>query len=295
MKLVEHFVEYLPSTMDVFDDIERVAKTCYKSEVKGGVDAQKFCMNLIENGHTSMLEHATVYLKIPYGIIDRIFDKDVVLKYFCNPYVKVVIADMNEPISLFNGRVKIPRWRTYALITTNVRVLYENGWSSDMEYSCEPTAYHKKRYTLRITTDTGVTHELVRHRKFSFAQESSRYCNYGLADKFGRELTFIKPYWYDDVSDDVRTDFENNLRYCEDTYLEFIDKKLTPQQARQVLPKALKSEICMTGFAEDWKHFLDLRYHGKTGKPHPDMLCVSKQVLKILSPLLEEEERNLWD
>lgn len=114
--------------------------------------------------------------------------------------------------------------------------------------------------------------ELVRHRKMSFCQESTRYCNYS-KDKFGNELTFIEPTWYADSENVIKSSFVSLLRYSEDAYLDLLDHQYTPQQARQVLPNALKTEICVCGFEEDWKHFFRLRtsFLTKTGKPHPDM------------------------
>lgn len=82
------------------------------------------------------------------------------------------------------------------LVTTNFRVLVENNWLKDLEYICEPTKFHERRITVHFVCDRGVSHEFVRHRVMSFAQESTRYCNYS-KDKFGNELTFIIPCWLD--------------------------------------------------------------------------------------------------
>ena len=121
--------------------------------------------------------------------------------------------------------------------------------------------------------------ELVRHRTFSFCQESTRYCNYS-KDKFGNELTFIEPAGMKfRESTDYLTQggalFLKSCREAEDNYMEFLDRGFTPQQARAVLPNAIKTEICVCGFRDAWEHFFALRYYGITGKPHPDMLQVS--------------------
>lgn len=207
--------------------------------------------------------------------------------------------------------IKVKTDNKYAYVTLNYRHLVENGWLDDLRYLCEPTEFHEKRVTVRFTTDRGVSHEFVRHRVFSFAQESTRYCNYS-KDKFGNELTFIIPCWLDIMSEaneihvdgnevdfcypeDVYTsNFLYTLRYAEKTYLDLLqqwDKRIpdkryksgfrnnpwTPQQARQVLPNALKTELVMTGFVSDWQYLFRLRtsFLAETGKPHPDMsnLC----------------------
>lgn len=151
--------------------------------------------------------------------------------------------------------------------------------------------------------------ELVRHRVFSFAQESTRYCNYS-KDKFGNEVTFIKPSWADSIEIGnyfIKHDYEKgtysaNFGYvgysqdyltslceAENAYFEMLNKGCTPQQARAVLPNALKTEVCMTGFASDWRFFFDLRYYGETGKPHPDMeLLASKARSEFM-------KAGLWD
>ena len=104
-------------------------------------------------------------------------------------------------------------------------------------------------------------------RVFSFAHESTRYCNYSKG-KFGGELTFITPSWWNNASDSVKSLFLDSLSTAEDCYMEMLDNGCTPQEARQVLPNALKTEVVMTGFISDWKHFFSLRC---AENAHPDM------------------------
>lgn len=134
--------------------------------------------------------------------------------------------------------------------------------------------------TVAFLTDRGVSHEIVRHRHFSFAQESTRYCNY-TKDKFGSELTFIEPYWYDSASYNDKKIFEEQCKATEKTYLYQIDSGLQPQGARAILPNAIKTEIVVTGNYREWRHFLSLRAANSTGKAHPDMN-------RIACPLLLE-------
>lgn len=121
------------------------------------------------------------------------------------------------------------------------------------------------------------------------------YCNY-TKDKFGNEITFIKPSWFDDMKGikindewDVGDEFMASLEGAEETYNILIKKGCTPQQARQVLPNALKTEIVMTGFASDWREFFDKRLFEKTGKVHPMMLKLATEAKQLLS------DANLWD
>lgn len=191
--------------------------------------------------------------------------------------------------------IKVKTDNKYAYVTLNYRHIIENGWLDDLKYLCEPTEFHEKRVTVRFTTDRGVSHEFVRHRVFSFAQESTRYCNYS-KDKFGNELTFIAPSWMDNTSFENVDNYlhgreydmsfgsinlVNALSQCELYYLSMINEGLKPQQARAVLPNALKTELVMTGFVSDWKHFFDLRARGITGAPHP-------QAKELAEPLMKE-------
>ena len=133
--------------------------------------------------------------------------------------------------------------------------------------------------TYHVVTDRGVSHEIVRHRLFSFAQESTRYCNYS-KDKFGNELTFITPTGFSSLSGTAQCLLKNSYRQAENTYLRLVEQcNLTPQQARAVLPNGIKTERCITGNLIEWKHFFDLRYRGTTGAPHPDMKVLSSLML----------------
>lgn len=157
-------------------------------------------------------------------------------------------------------------------------------------------SYHLT-HTVLFTCDRGVSHELVRHRPVSFAQESTRYCNY-TNDKFGNELTFIEPcFWNDDAYDKTETSknipwlyaiWHGAMEKAESAYLSLIKASATPQQARDVLPTSVKTEIALTATELEWKHILNLRYAGTTGTPHPQM----KEVMDIAYPLLEKESNH---
>lgn len=189
MRLIKPSFEILeqePGIQGIYKQIERAGRTCYKSEDRITEDsAEKFVNMIKDRQHTAMLEHGTVYLKFnsatnndshSYGYnwdLSRAteeFDS----KYTLNPYSKVAYE---------YGRI---------YVTTNYRVLYENNWLDDLKYLCEPTEYHEKRITVKFICDRGVSHEFVRHRVFSFAQESTRYCNYS-KDKFGNSISYIIP------------------------------------------------------------------------------------------------------
>ena len=166
-------------------------------------------------------------------------------------------------------------------VTTNLRVLVENNRLDDLRWICEPTEHHEKRITAKFTTDRGVSHEIVRHRTMSFAQESQRYVGYD-KERFGNEIVFVKPHWYDEEFPACLTWIEG-LKEAEKKYMELREAGLKPQDARGVLPNATKTEIIVTGFESDWKHFFDLRATGTTGAPHPDIKKLAVELQEKLN------------
>ena len=133
-------------------------------------------------------------------------------------------------------------------------------------------------FTVKFICDRGIANELVRHRIASFAQESSRYCCYA-KDKFGKELTFINPCFWEPDSDNYARWF-HEMDEAEKTYLAMIESGATPEQARDILPMSIKTEIVMTANLREWRHFFKLRAEGVTGKPHPQMLEITIPFLK---------------
>lgn len=132
--------------------------------------------------------------------------------------------------------------------------------------------------TVRIVCDRGVTHEIVRHRLASYSQESTRYCNY-TGDKFGNEITVIKPcFWKEDS--EAFANWKRAMFFAEDYYFRLIKNGATPQEARSVLPNSLKTEIVMTANLREWRHFLKLR----TGAAaHPQMREIACMILREFS------------
>jgi len=140
--------------------------------------------------------------------------------------------------------------------------------------------------TVRFIVDRGVSHELVRHRVASFAQESTRYCNYG-QDKFGNEITVIKPLFFDENSKQYAI-WKNAMFEAEAYYFNLLSCGVSPEQARCVLPNSLKTEVIMTANMREWRHFFRLRALCETGKPHPQMKEVAYSLLCDLQKYLPE-------
>ena len=298
MKLIKPsftIIEQGPGIEGIYKQIEMAGRTCYKSEDKiTETSAIDFVDRMIKSGHGAMLEHGTVYLTIPYDPLSSVSGPE--RKYRYNKYSKVTCDE--TPI------------HGVAYITTNLRVLVENNWMDDLKYLSAPTESHARRVTVKFICDRGVTHEFVRHRVFSFAQESTRYCNYS-KDKFGNELTCILPPWVNEsdlptglcytsdtwgslmcehyyyVTDagkengfsvDPVRNFVYALQASERLYFSLLKEGWKAQEARAVLPTAVKAELVMTGFVDDWKHFFHLR---TASGAHP-------QARELAKPLQDE-------
>ena len=282
MKLIESKVEVIeqqPGLDGVYKQIELAGRTCYKSEDKITEDSAKgFVDRMIGSKHGAMLEHGTVYLKATakYDIEHDYWDmpQKLFASFFNkNKYSKLRTVESEDACDCY--------------ITTNMRVIVENNLFECLKYICEPTEHHEKRITVRFTCDRGVSHEIVRHRVMSFAQESTRYCNYS-KDKFGNELTFIKPSWYSKTLENKHGGFERFLEDSQSLYISLLDQGYLPQEARACLPNVLKTEIVVTGFESDWEHFFSLR-SPKAGAQgaHPDIAKLADELYEKLNSVNE--------
>lgn len=292
MKLIESSVQIIEEK-DPYKMIELAGRTYYKSEDKITENsAKEFVDRMIKLGHGAMLEHGTIYLTIDG-------EDPNLSKIQSNPHTKVNLVPYEV---LTEGNYTIS-YKAY--ITTNLRVLVENNLKELLCYQVEPTEHHEKRITAKFICDRGVSHEFVRHRVFSFAQESTRYCDYS-KDKFGNDITYIIPSWLDlpegkysnwdndwcDVSElkllypevdnlsDPANCFLQSIKNAEYYYFMLINRGWKPQQARQVLPNATKTELVMTGFESDWEHFFELRC---SGAAHPDAKKLADELKSLMN------------
>ena len=309
MKIIEPKTE-LVNISDPLIKIELCGRTCYKSEDKITPDsAEKFVKNIIARGHESVLEHAwfIVQMQDPeysyyQKILSTLFDhgKNTLLK-------STSVFERN--IVSGNARMWRDFMRNMAMIITppNFLRLFEDFpelFSDVMPDYPARTLYNPiaaklisesdlinvdeikthASQTVRFTVDRGISHELVRHREASFSQESTRYCNYS-KDKFGNEITVIKPCFWDENSE-LYAIWKNSMFECEESYFRLLGKGASPQEARSVLPTELKTEVVMTTNLAGWDNFFKQR---TSPAAHPQM----REVAIPLVQQIKEKETAL--
>lgn len=274
MKILENSVEeYIqePGIDGIYRAVRDAAAICYQTDVeKMKLSPKEFVENvLLKNGHTRPLEFGTVYLNLPRAIMK--------VRNYRKPYSRFSERYIGEPY----------------YVTTNLRVLaqgdyetdeeaFENGydknWFDDLKYCCEPTDLHFRRRTFSIICSRGASDDMRTHITLSSMCESTRFCNYS-KDKFGGELTFIRPYWItseaveaynkyvcDSVADpfavvEVPPQWKKEMRFLaamktdEYEYMAMARAGLQPQQLKRIYPLGAKVELRLCGFDDAWKNF----------------------------------------
>lgn len=303
MKLIESSVEILSQESGIegiYKICEIAGRTAYKSEdrITEG-SAKKFVEALMKLNHGAVLEHGTVYLKVSHTspVADKWYmEKMGVVNFYAkNKYSKY-------------KRLTQDHFHIDNYITTNLRVLLENNRLGDLQYLCEPTEYHEKRITAKFICSRSIAQEITRHRVFSFLMESQRYVSYN-KEKFGSDITIIIPEWIKTRINDIAS-YNGNDDLAQMSYSKALkDHRVLPddeaiftwyqvnktselnyktltnklnikaEEARSVLTNDCKTELIVTGFVSDWKHFFDLRSKGVTGKPHPDIKILADNLL----------------
>ena len=246
MKLINQSVELITEE-NPLKCIELAGRVSHKSEDRITEDSHKaFIKQMLKLGHTATLEFGSVYLSISH------------LESFCNYYelnFNTIVCNKHAAyhFKITNNRIYTNlRW-----VLDNCPLLFIDYINNTLKYCYKFTPSNDdpyKRYTFRIICNRGVSHELVRHRVFSFLQESTRYCNYS-KDKFSNELNIINPFNNFIETDDFNVAcYKSYLESHEAQYNSLIITKnpLKAQEARGILPNDLKTELYMCGFLKDW-------------------------------------------
>ena len=273
MKLIKQSFEILEqkdySLIGIKKFIERCGRVCYKSEDRITDDSyEKFVNMLVKRDHTRPLEFGTVHLKMILPDFQGFIHSLLTIGILNNIWIKYA----------YKGDI--------VYITTNYRYYLDivKYLPNVKEYFTEEdNEYYPKRYTVHMVLSRGIMDEFRTHVGLSHLAESTRYCNYS-KNKFNNELTFIQPDW---LSDEHIVDYKEKtehhpyfamLKREEQDYLTLINNGWTPQQAREVLPLGVKSELISCGFEDAWENFF---YRRCANDAHP-------MAREIAIPLKEE-------
>lgn len=300
--------------------IEYIGRTCYKStDHMTEESGMAFVKGLIKNKHLAMLEHSHIYLKTRLNTAHQIAltvnryaiapGKHIQMSYYGGvigvEYISLSFRTVIELIDYCeeNGTIQmlvdvVARYYSNLfeglytpakrIVEPDIYVLTREQFVNDVTNTVKEEEIRDAilrrhlTHTVLFTCDRGVSHELVRHRVASFAQESTRYCNYA-KDKFGNEIAVIEPCTLSPNSE-AYTIWQKACIYAEKCYFALLDQGVKAQMARDVLPTSLKTEIVVTASEDEWQHILNLRLKGTTGAPHPQM----KEIMEIAYPLLHE-------
>ena len=303
--------------------IEAVGRRCYKSEDKTTEDSCfGFAKRMVKSGHEAMVEHASLLFELHPNAFEafRTVNDQLELTSSYKSYLRFTSE-------VYQGRTRcvvsgnIRAWRSHLHAYAQAYEYVPSYFANIVEaYPSLFPEYQTKLPSLRDTSfkqitvdelvsfkehlvhhditvlficDRGVSHECVRHRDGSFAQESTRYCNYA-NEKFGQAVSFI------DINEGIRRDKKTSAlpfevigaivkeweQACKDSakhYFNMIELGASPQIARSVLNNSTKTELCMTFSVREWRHFSNLRALGTTGAPHPQMVEVAEPLLIALS------------
>ena len=296
MKIIDAGYSIYPfaKSTDMVKRIEEIARVCYKSEDKiTEVSAERMVNALVTNKHYAMLEHGYIVMELfKYGylyinsLLQHIKDTTgkvpklnvtsvnysgraivsgnmrawLELMEFCKEYDYPIEEDI---LKILLQKKYSPIFKEYIDCLTNHPAIIRELEPEDLT---DKEKMVHSYISVKFIVDRGISHEIVRHRDASFAQESTRYCNYG---KDG-DVTFIRPCYFEEDTPEMDNWLDSCMR-SEKDYLYFLETGRTPQEARGVLHTSVKTEVVMTATPMEWIHFCELRALGVTGKPHPQM------------------------
>lgn len=260
MILIEPKVELLKED-NFYSHVANCARVCYASNNNSNISDEQFCKNiLIANNHLSMFRHATIYCK---------YNKNDWNRYTVDTFhlaQNINVIDLGDLYVIMNGQSYLEFKRNN--IAENLKI--DNHIVKDLPN--ELNEY--KRLTFKVTTQISTSRELNRVSPNNIAERSTRYCNYS-KDKFDNQICVCKPYYYDNLEIADQLAFVNRMSEYEGNYLNRINRGWKPEDAREFLPLCTATEVIYTYNVKEWRHIIDLRYYGITGKPHPNAKIIA--------------------
>lgn len=255
MILIEPKVELLKED-NFYSHVANCARVCYASNNNSNISDEQFCKNvLIANNHLSMFRHATIYCK---------YNKNDWNRYTVDTFhlaQNINVIDIRDLYVIMNGQSYLEFKRNN--VAENLKI------DSHIIKDLPNELNEYKRFTFKVITQISTSRELNRVSPNNIAERSTRYCNYS-KDKFGNQICICKPYYYDNLEIADQLAFINRMSEYEGNYLNRISRGWKPEDAREFLPLCTATEVVYTYNVREWRHIIDLRYYGITGKPHPN-------------------------
>ena len=255
MILIEPKVELLKED-NFYSHVANCARVCYASNNNSNISDEQFCKNvLIANNHLSMFRHTTIYCK---------YNKNDWNRYTVDTFnlaQNINVIDIGDLYVIMNGQSYLEFKRNN--IAENLKI------DSHIIKDLPNELNEYKRFTFKVITQISTSRELNRVSPNNIAERSTRYCNYS-KDKFGNQICICKPYYYDNLEIADQLAFINRMSEYEGNYLNRISRGWKPEDAREFLPLCTATEVVYTYNVKEWRHIIDLRYYGTTGKPHPN-------------------------
>lgn len=308
MKIIEPKVEEIKDFEGVdnfYKAVARAARICYASDKT--TDDKALVERLIKSKHFSPFEHAIIYQQDNQLYFGK--------KYLEDDYLSYIVCCINEDkkyivrhgytnrIVAINGRFlieKIIEYKESRKLDTDIFILLEEILKCFADYD-KPYPSYKDEYFFKsfiVDTSIGCTREMNRHHNdFYICEQSTRFCDFS-KDKFGNEVAFNKPYWYDTKSDVYKHWWEDAMKNAEMLYMTAIknipdDLKncsdnefgmgFLTDEARGILPLDTHTRAIYTATIEEWQHIIDLRLKGTTGKPHGDIKIITEKINNLIN------------
>ena len=308
MKVVKQSASVIKG-LSPMEHIERIGRICYKSEDKiAEGTAAKFVNAMYTSKHHAMLEHYRFIMEVSpviYELLERVKHEYFEMtnteyggrqRFVISFSARGLINLVEDSDCVHHGVMPMAVAGVRDELIAHIIKMYNChelfGWDKDKTIMLStgaefiansPNVMNKTEWehhgwrSIHCITDRGISHELVRHRVCSFAQESTRYCNYD-KDKFGREITVIDQ-GFEEGSPEYHL-WDAVCMMSEVYYASMIKSGVKPEMARSILPSCLKTEIIVTANIKEWNHIIDLRVYEITGKAHP-------LIKELLTPLVE--------
>lgn len=273
MKIVEPKVEEIKDFEGVdnfYKAVARAARICYASDKT--TDDKALVERLIESKHFSPFEHAIISLRPSYiDEFDDVWASGIIEKLYSNKFA----LQYSKEITV-NGRIIVECVDNISELDEFLEFIKSNNLEAKPEIN--PLSFK----SFAVDTSIGCTREMNRHHNnFYICELSTRYCNFS-KDKFGNEIAFNKPYWYDQGKALDQSTWNTAMCMAEELYITMVKEGLPTDIARGVLPLDTHTRAIYTATLEEWQHIIDLRLKGTTGKPHGDIKIIAEKINDLL-------------